>query len=261
MSKNFELTKLIYEGKAKQLWEFKSSVFNKGEPNLIAIKYKDDTTAGNGERKEIIEGKGRLTFLISTQLLNLLSKRNISTHLCDIIDSENIQIVRRLTILPLEIIVRNIATGSFSKRYGIPDDGSISFEPPLIEFCLKDDTLGDPFILPEAAKAIGLLSFKTKLGEIIDIKESTIKSLAFLINFELQDIFKQHGITLVDFKIELGVDENGKVYLADEISPDTCRFWDMETKKKLDKDVFRQRTGDLIEAYSELLNNLTGGNE
>ncbi len=183
----------------------------------------------------------------------------ISTHLCDVIDSENIQIVRRLTILPLEIIVRNIATGSFSKRYGIPDDGSINFEPPLIEFCLKDDTLGDPFILPEAAKAIGLLSFKIKSGEIIDIKESTIKSLAFLINFELQDIFKQRGITLVDFKIELGVDENGKVYLADEISPDTCRFWDMKTKKKLDKDVFRQRTGDLIEAYSELLNNLNRG--
>lgn len=226
----------LYEGKAKR-------VFKTDNPELLIVSYKDDATAFNGLKKGTIAGKGIINNKMSNLLMQRLERVGIPTHFVKEL-SERETLVKKVSIVPLEVIVRNIAAGSFSKRYGV-EEGFV-FETPTIEFSYKNDALGDPLINSSFARALGLAS-----EEEID----TIKNYAFKINQILKRIFLAAGLKLIDFKIEFGR-YHDKIILADEISPDTCRLWDVTTNEKLDKDRFRRDLGNVEEAYVEVFSRL-----
>lgn len=227
----------IYEGKAKQ-------VYSTDDENLVIIHYKDDTTAGNGVKKGTIKDKGIINNKITAKLFSVLEKNGIRTHFKEMLNERD-QLCEKLEIVPLEVIVRNVITGSMAKRVGIAD-GTIP-KTTIFEICYKNDEYGDPLINDYHAVAMGLATF----DELKYIYETTSK-----INDLLKKVFDEEGITLVDFKIEFGKNSKGEILLADEITPDTCRLWDKATGKKLDKDRFRQDLGGIEEAYIEILNRL-----
>ena len=229
----------MYEGKAKK-------VFATDDPNLCIVSYKDDATAFNGLKKGTIAGKGVINNRVTNYLMSKLEEEGIPTHFVEEL-SERDTLVRRVSIIPLEVIVRNIAAGSFSKRFGVPEGTDLKCS--TLEFCLKDDELGDPMVNEYHVYACG---WATK--EEVE----TIKDLAFRVNEYLKKYFAAIGILLVDFKLEFGKTADGKIVLADEISPDTCRFWDMKTREKLDKDRFRRDLGNVEDAYQEICKRLLG---
>ena len=227
----------IYEGKAKQ-------VYSTDDENLVIIHYKDDATAGNGVKKGTIKDKGIINNKITAKLFSVLEKNGIRTHFREMLN-EREQLCERLEIIPLEVIVRNIITGSMAKRVGIAD--RTVPKTTIFEICYKNDEYGDPLINDYHAVAMGLTTFE-ELGQIYETTRQ--------INDLLKKVFDEEGITLVDFKIEFGKNSKGEILLADEITPDTCRLWDKKTGKKLDKDRFRQDLGGIEEAYIEILNRL-----
>ena len=227
----------LYEGKAKK-------VFATEDPSLLIVSYKDDATAFNGLKKGTIAGKGVINNRMSNALMRLLEKKGIPTHYVKEL-SDRDTLVKKVSIVPLEVIVRNIAAGSFSKRYGVEE--GLQFSSPTIEFSYKNDALGDPLINEYHITAIGL----AEASEIY-----TIKKYAFAINEQLKAFWASCGVTLVDFKLEFGKTADGTIVLADEISPDTCRLWDSATKEKLDKDRFRRDLGGVEDAYREIMKRL-----
>lgn len=229
----------VYEGKAKK-------VFKTENPELFIVDYKDDATAFNGQKKGTIAGKGVINNRVTNYLMKMLEEKGIPTHFVEEI-SERETIVKKVQIIPLEVIIRNIAAGSMSKRLGIPEGKPLAC--PVLEFSYKNDELGDPMINDYHVLAINLAT-----KEEIE----TIKQFAFKINDILTEFFKGIGIELVDFKLEFGKTSDGKIILADEISPDTCRFWDSKTHEKLDKDRFRRDLGNVEGAYQEILRRLFG---
>ncbi len=232
--------KKIYEGKAK-------IVFATNDKNLVIQHFKDDATAFNNQKKDVIDGKGILNNRISEHILTNLNQVGIKNHLIKRLNMRE-QLVQHVEIIPIEFIVRNIATGSLTKRLGI-EDGTV-LEYPLVEYCLKNDELGDPIISKEH-----ILAFKWMDDFEIDFVNNELAR----INDFLQGMFRGVGIKLVDFKVEFGrLEKNGKkeIILADEISPDTCRLWDATTDKKLDKDRFRKDLGNLVEGYQEVARRL-----
>lgn len=229
--------KLIYEGKAKKVYET-------DDKELVIVSYKDDATAFDGLKKGTISGKGVINNKMSNILMTHLEKCGIPTHFVEELNDRD-TLVKRVKIVPLEVIVRNVSAGSFSKKYGVPE--GIPFEEPTIEFSYKNDELHDPLLNEYHAIAL-------KLAEKDEIE--TIKEYSFKINAELKKLWKTHGITLVDFKLEFGRLPDGKIVLADEISPDTCRLWDSKTSKKLDKDRFRRDLGGVEDAYIEIMKRL-----
>ncbi|MFI3230491.1 MAG: phosphoribosylaminoimidazolesuccinocarboxamide synthase [bacterium] len=235
---NIQKTDLLYTGKAKM-------VFNTSDPTLCIFEYKDDATAFNGVKKGSFDGKGIINNQIANIIFCILQKKGINTHLVEEL-SKRETLVKKVDIIPLEVIVRNITAGSFCRNYGV--DEGIVFEEPTLEFSYKNDNLGDPLINSSHALALKLVT-KEQLKEI--------SSLAFKVNSELIDIFEQIGIKLVDFKIELGLDSENNILLSDEISPDTCRLWDINTNKKLDKDQFRLDLGEFADVYNEVYARLT----
>lgn len=229
----------IYEGKAKK-------VFATDDPDVVIVDYKDDATAFNGIKKGSIAGKGVINNRMSNHMMRKLEAEGIPTHLIEEL-SERETAVKKVSIVPLEVIIRNISAGSFAKRFGVEE--GIVFENPTIEFSYKNDDLGDP--LMNAYHAVAL---KVATWEEIDL----IKNYAFRINTLLKGFLKSVGIDLVDFKLEFGKTSDGKIVLADEISPDTCRLWDEVTHEKLDKDRFRRDMGGVEDAYQEVMRRLMG---
>jgi phosphoribosylaminoimidazole-succinocarboxamide synthase len=228
-----EKKELLYEGKAKK-------VYATDDKDLVVIYYKDDATALNGLKKGQIEDKGEMNNQITSIIFELLEKNGINTHFVKKLNDRE-QLCKRVDIVPLEVIVRNVAAGSMAKRLGIEE--GFKLETPVFEICYKKDELGDPLINDTHAVAIGLSTFE----ELKVIYAMTAK-----INLILKDFFAKQNVDLIDFKIEFGR-FNGEILLADEISPDTCRLWDSVTKEKLDKDRFRRDMGNVKEAYIEIL--------
>ena len=233
------VTKLnqIYEGKAKK-------VFKTSDENLYIVEYKDDATAFNGVKKGTIMGKGVINNKMSNIMFKLLEQNGIKTHFVEEL-SDRETLVKAVKIVPLEIIIRNVAAGSFSKRYGVEEGTNL--KNPTLEFSLKDDALNDPLINN---------SHITALGVATEQELKNISDMAYKINDVMKKFFAGIGIKLIDFKIEAGRFQN-EIILADEISPDTCRFWDAETNKKLDKDRFRRDLGNVEEAYQEIFSRIT----
>ena len=229
----------LYEGKAKK-------VFATEDPNVVIVDYKDDATAFNGVKKGTIVGKGVINNRMSNHMMRKLEAEGIPTHLIEEL-SDRETAVKKVTIVPLEVIIRNISAGSFAKRCGVEE--GIPFEEPTIEFSYKNDDLGDPLI--NAYHAVAL-----KLATWDEINQ--IKDYAFRINTLLKSFLKSVGIDLVDFKLEFGKTADGQIVLADEISPDTCRLWDEVTHEKLDKDRFRRDMGGVEDAYQEVMRRLMG---
>lgn len=234
-----EKTTQMYEGKAKK-------VFATDDERYVIVSYKDDATAFNGVKKGTIEGKGSINNRMSNMLMQMLEKKGVPTHFVEELNDRD-TVVKKVSIVPLEVIIRNISAGSFSKKYGVEE--GIVFEEPTIEFSYKNDDLGDPLINSYHA-------FALKLATKEEIE--TIKSMAFKVNEVLKEYFKTLGIKLVDFKLEFGRLADGTIVLADEISPDTCRFWDINTNEKLDKDRFRRDMGGVEDAYKEVMRRLMG---
>ena len=228
---------LLYEGKAKQVY----STENKNE---FIVYFKDDATAFNGEKKAKISSKGILNNKISTIMFEMLHENQINTHFLKSL-SDREMLVKRVEILPLEVIVRNITAGSFCKRYGIEE--GLVLDEPIFELCYKNDEYGDPMLNDDHAVAMNLATRE----EIAFLKEQTLK-----INELMKDFFLKMDLKLVDFKLEFGKDSEGNIILADEISPDTCRLWDVNTNEKLDKDRFRKDLGDLVQGYEEVLSRM-----
>ena len=228
----------LYEGKAKR-------VFATDDPELLIVSYKDDATAFNGLKKGTIAGKGIINNQMSNLLMQRLQKAGIPTHFVEELN-ERETLVKNVSIVPLEVIVRNIAAGSFSKRYGV-EEGFV-FEEPTIEFSYKNDELGDPLMDEYHAVAMKLAT-----KEEIEV----IRQYAFEINAQLKEFWADCGVTLVDFKLEFGRLSDGTIIVADEISPDTCRLWDSKTGEKLDKDRFRRDLGGVEDAYAEVMKRLT----
>ena len=229
----------LYEGKAKK-------VFATDDANLVIVDYKDDATAFNGEKKGTITGKGVINNVMSNHMFQLLEQQGVPTHFVEQL-SERETLVKKVSIVPLEVIIRNISAGSFAKRFGVEE--GIVFDEPTIEFSYKNDELGDP--LMNAYHAIAL---KAATREEIE----TIKAMAFKVNEVMKQYFDTLNVILVDFKREFGKTADGKIVLADEISPDTCRLWDKTTKEKLDKDRFRRDMGGVEEAYQEIMKRVMG---
>lgn len=227
---------LIYEGKGKKMWSINEN------DELLISEYKNSLTAFNGVKKAEQDGKGELNCKISTIIFDLLTKNGIKTALVETLN-ETEQLVKKCKIFPLEIIARNVATGSLTKRLGIKDGTKLPFT--LIEFCYKDDDLGDPILNDEHCLILNAVKDQDEL--------EILKDIARKINEILVKFFAERKLRLIDFKIELGKDENGEILLCDEISPDSCRFWDADTNQKLDKDVFRQDLGNVKVAYEEVL--------
>jgi phosphoribosylaminoimidazole-succinocarboxamide synthase len=229
----------LYEGKAKR-------IFKTDDEQVVLIEYKDSATAFNGQKKEDITGKGRLNNEITSLLFLKLKEQGIDSHFIKRI-SETEQLVKKVTIIPLEVVVRNIAAGSLSKRLGIEEGKELS--QPIVEFYLKNDDLGDPLLTVDHIFEMNVAT----ADEVAILKEK-----ALTINKVLTSFFSELGIRLIDFKLEFGKDNEGKILLADEISPDTCRLWDKKTNEKLDKDVFRRDLGSLTDAYENILARLGG---
>lgn len=231
-------TKLLYEGKAKKVWATDSE-------DVVLVDYKDDATAFNGLKKGTIQNKGIVNNKVSNFMFRLLEKDGIKTHYIEQI-SDRETYVKHVQIVPIEVIVRNIAAGSLSKRLGIPEGTKL--KRTVLEFCYKDDALGDPMINEYHAYAMG----------IADEKEiETITDYSFQVNRIMTEFFKKLNVELIDFKLEFGK-YHGEIILADEISPDTCRFWDSTTGEKLDKDRFRRDLGGVEDAYQEILKRMMG---
>ena len=228
----------LYEGKAKK-------VYATDEPEVLIVSYKDDATAFNGLKKGTIAGKGVINNKMSNLLMQRLAKAGVPTHYVEEL-SDRETLVKKVSIVPLEVIIRNIAAGSFSKRYGV-EEGFV-FDEPTIEFSYKNDDLGDP--LMDEYHAIAM-----KLATKEEIE--TIKKYSFTVNEQLKAFWKECGVTLVDFKLEFGRLADGTIVLADEISPDTCRLWDSKNGEKLDKDRFRRDLGGVEDAYAEVMKRLT----
>ena len=232
-----EKTVQLYEGKAKK-------VYATDDPNLVIVSYKDDATAFNGAKKGTIAGKGVINNKMTNLLMAMLEQNGVPTHFVrELSDRETL--VKKVTIVPLEVIIRNRSAGSFAKRYGVEE--GIVFDAPTIEFSYKNDDLGDPLM-----NAYHALALKLATQEEID----TIKKYAFTVNDVLKSFWAECGVTLVDFKLEFGRLADGTIVLADEISPDTCRLWDSKTGEKLDKDRFRRDLGGVEDAYSEVMKRL-----
>lgn len=233
-----EKKEFLYEGKAKK-------IYATDDPDKVIVYYKDDATAGNGEKKGTIADKGIINNELTSYLFEMLASQGVKTHFIEKLNDRE-QLCWKLDIVPLEVITRNIIAGSMAKRLGL-EEGTMP-KKMIQEFSYKDDDLGDPLINSDHAVAIGAATEE----EVSEILEVTAK-----INQILSDAFKKEGILLVDFKIEFGRDQDGNLMLADEITPDTCRLWDAETKKKLDKDRFRRDMGGIEEAYKEILHRIT----
>lgn len=228
----------IYEGKAKIL-------YSTSDPDLLIQYFKDDATAFNGAKKQIIEGKGILNNLISEHLMNKLAIESVPCHLVRRL-SDREQLIKKVEMVPLEMIIRNYSAGSMAKRLGLEE--GILLSSPIIELCWKNDALGDPLINDEhAIYVLDIVRFK---------QLETMKKLAHHVNYVLLEVFEKIDIKLVDFKVEFGKNYENEMILADEISPDSCRLWDKKTDKKLDKDRFRRDLGDVIEAYREVASRL-----
>jgi len=234
-----EKKELLYEGKAKKVYATENA-------DVVLVEYKDDATAFNGLKKGTIAGKGVVNNKVTNFMMQLLEKEGVPTHyIRELSDRETL--VRKVSIVPLEVIIRNISAGSFAKRYGVEE--GIVFDAPTIEFSYKNDALGDPLINDYHALAL-------KIATPEDI--ATIKALSFKINEVMKKFFKELNVDLVDFKLEFGKTGDGKIVLADEISPDTCRFWDSTTHEKLDKDRFRRDLGNVEGAYQEMMKRIFG---
>lgn len=229
----------IYEGKAKK-------VFKTDDPNLVIVDYKDDATAFNGEKKGTITGKGVINNRMTNHFMRLLASAGVPNHYVEEL-SDRETLVKSVRIVPLEVIVRNIAAGSFSKRFGVKE-GTV-FKKPTLEFSYKNDALGDPMINDSHIYAMELA---------LPAELALIREYSYKVNDFLKSTLFECGITLVDFKLEFGKTEDGTIILADEISPDTCRFWDAKTGEKLDKDRFRQDLGNVEGAYQEMSRRLFG---
>ena len=234
-----ETLEQIYEGKAKK-------VFKTDDPELVLVSYKDDATAFNGEKKGTILGKGAINNRVTNYLMRLLESEGVPTHFVEELNDRE-TIVKKVTIIPLEVIIRNISAGSFARNYGVKE--GIVFDAPTIEFSYKNDALGDPLINSHHAVALKVATWE-------DI--NTIQNLALKVNDVLKAFFKSVNVDLVDFKLEFGKTSNGTLVLADEISPDTCRFWDSTTHEKLDKDRFRRDLGGVEDAYAEMMRRILG---
>lgn len=224
----------LYEGKAKV-------VYTTSDPDLVLIEFKDDATAFDGKKRGIIADKGTRNAAITAVLYRYLQERGVPGHFVAQIDDHTL-LVRKVRIIPLEVVVRNIAAGSFSRRLGWPEGQTLT--QPLVEFFYKDDALGDPLLTDEHIRLLGLAT---------EEEVARLKELALQVNQLLQHFWSERGIVLVDFKLEFGKDSAGRIVLADEISPDTCRLWDAATGEKLDKDRFRRDLGRVEEAYAEIL--------
>jgi phosphoribosylaminoimidazole-succinocarboxamide synthase len=233
-----EKRELIYEGKAKLL-------FNTDDTNLVIAEFKDDLTAFNGAKKDSESGKGALNNKISTELFKMLAREGVESHFVEMLDDTNM-LCKKVDIIMIEVIVRNIATGSLSKNLGIADGTILPFT--LVEFDYKNDALGDPKLNDQHCLILNLVKNEAELDQL--------RAMARQINDILRPYFHSRGLNLVDFKLEFGRDSEGKIILADEISPDNCRFWDLETGEKMDKDRFRQGMGGLKVAYQEVLNRI-----
>lgn len=231
---------LLYEGKAKRL-------FLTDDENLVISEFKDDLTAFNGEKKSSEVGKGALNNKISTELFKLLDAKGIQTHFVKMLD-DNHMLHKKADVILIEVIVRNIATGSLTRTLGIQDGTVLPFT--LVEFDYKDDALGDPKLNDQHALILGLVKYQDELDKL--------RRVAREINDILKPYFEEKGLNLVDFKLEFGKDNNGNIILIDEISPDNCRFWDIKSGEKMDKDRFRQGLGGLKVAYEEVLNRILG---
>ncbi|OLO26437.1 phosphoribosylaminoimidazolesuccinocarboxamide synthase [Alkalihalophilus pseudofirmus] len=230
---------MLYEGKAKR-------IFETDEKDILWIEYKDEATAFNGEKKDTIIGKGRLNNEITSIIFEKLQENGIENHWVNRL-SETEQLVKKVTIIPLEVVVRNIIAGSLSKRLGI-DEGTV-MEDPIVEFYYKDDDLGDPLVTEDH---IRVLNIATKEQQEI-MREKCLQ-----VNEVLKEVFAKINVLLVDFKLEFGMTNDGELLLADEVSPDTCRLWDKDTNQKFDKDVYRRNLGNLQDGYQEILNRLGG---
>ena len=235
----YEKKEQLYEGKAKK-------VYASNDPEVVIVSYKDDATAFNGLKKGTIAGKGAINNRMTNNLMRRLEEKGVPTHYVEEL-SDRETAVKKVSIVPLEVIIRNISAGSFAKRYGVEE--GIVFDEPTIEFSYKNDDLGDPLINDYHA-----LALKLATKEEIEL----IKKYAFAVNDLLKGFMKEIGIDLVDFKLEFGKTSDGTIVLADEISPDTCRLWDEKTHEKLDKDRFRRDLGGAEEAYIEVMRRLMG---
>ena len=229
----------LYEGKAKK-------VFATDDPDLVIVDYKDDATAFNGAKKGTIVGNGVINNKLTNYLMQQLEKEGVPTHFVEEI-SDRETVVKKVTIVPLEVIIRNISAGSFAKRYGVEE--GIVFKAPTVEFSYKSDPLDDPLLNHYHALALGLAT-QEEIDQII--------AMAFKVNDVLKAFFAEVGVTLVDFKLEFGKTSDGKIVLADEISPDTCRLWDSKTGEKLDKDRLRRDMGGVEDAYQEIMRRVFG---
>ncbi len=234
-----EKKEMLYEGKAKR-------VYATDNAEVLLVSYKDDATAFNGLKKGTISGKGAINNRVTNFMMQLLEKEGVPTHFVEEL-SERETLVKKVSIVPLEVIIRNISAGSFAKRYGVEE--GIVFAEPTIEFSYKNDDLGDPLINDYHALALGVAT-----KEEIE----TIKNMAFKVNEVMKNFFKKLNVDLVDFKLEFGKVADGSIVLADEISPDTCRFWDSTTHEKLDKDRFRRDLGNVEDAYQEMMKRILG---
>ncbi len=234
-----EKKEMLYEGKAKK-------VYATDNPEVLLVDYKDDATAFNGLKKGTIAGKGAINNRVTNFMMQMLEKEGVPTHFVEEL-SERETLVKKVSIVPLEVIIRNISAGSFAKRYGVEE--GIVFAEPTIEFSYKNDDLGDPLINEYHALALGVAT-----REEIE----TIKNMAFKVNAVMKEFFKKLNVDLVDFKLEFGKVADGSIVLADEISPDTCRFWDSTTHEKLDKDRFRRDLGNVEDAYAEMMKRILG---
>ncbi|MCP3028380.1 phosphoribosylaminoimidazolesuccinocarboxamide synthase [Halobacillus sp. A5] len=229
---------LLYEGKAKRVYHVND------EPEQLVLSYKNDATAFNGKKKDEFEGKGRLNNLITSKVFEYLHQQQLPSHFIKSLNDTE-QLVAKTTIIPLEVVVRNVAAGSITRRLGI-EEKSV-FEPPIVELFYKKDELDDPILNDYHA---------LYLTDVTEAELQSIKDKALKVNDHLKDLFKQSGLKLVDFKLEFGRLADDSIVLADEISPDTCRLWDEETGEKMDKDVFRESLGDLISVYENILQRL-----
>ncbi len=229
----------LYEGKAKK-------VFATSKPSYYIVEYKDDATAFNGVKRGTIAGKGVINNKMSNLMFQLLEKNGVKTHFVEQLNDRE-TVVKAVKIVPLEIIIRNVAAGSFSKRYGVEEGRAL--KNPTLEFSLKDDALNDPLINDSHILALDIVS---------EPELEAIRTLAYKVNDVLKEFFAGVGVKLIDFKIEAGRLPDGTIILADEISPDTCRFWDAKTNEKLDKDRFRRDMGGVEEAYQEMFRRITG---
>lgn len=229
----------MYEGKAKK-------VFATDEKDKVIVSYKDDATAGDGAKRGTIVGKGAINNRMTNFLMQLLEKQGVPTHFVEELDDRN-TVVKKVEIVPLEVIIRNISAGSFAKRYGVEE--GIVFDEPTLEFSLKNDDLHDPLI-----NRYHVLALKLATKEELD----RISEMAFKVNEVLKAYFLKLNVKLVDFKLEFGRTKDGAIVLADEISPDTCRFWDADTNEKLDKDRFRRDMGGVEDAYKEMMHRVFG---